>query len=634
MGCVWRSVWGSGVVTAAAVAGQVLGLLLGGIPDAHGQHSWSDDFADGDFTTTPAWYGTTDRWTIAPLEGQPALRTNGGAAADTVYLATASPVSFGSWAFTFAHDEVNLSIFSGARVFLLADTDVLDGPVRGYYLQLGTNNSDEVRLYRMDGDPQTARTELGRSAPVLGGTDNQLALAVTRDADGTWDVRIDGAPAFTATDDTYAFSQYFGVWAKHTASAPSNLYFDDFVVSGATGPVSPDPLTVRGAEQVAQRVAEVALSAPVDLRALTPEEIRLDDGTAAIGVDAMDDGRLLRLFFAEPLRGATLSIGRLRDFSGRELTDVQVPLARWPASGDLQLNEVMYNPRVDRFDPTPDQPSYVELVNTSPHTLSLRHLRWAGLEDARGEADTLHVGQPFTPVPPEGYVVIAAEPDASPEDIPSTRLYQAFPDFPWGAPNVTRLTLRRSTLGLRNSGDRIQLFGAGPGTIDAVTYAPSWHHPGVQQTTGRALERLHLDRPTEDRQNWTTSVDTAGGTPGRRNSVFLEDPRPLTAEALAVRPSPFFPEGQGSERFAMIQFRLRSPVSSVRVRIYDTAGRLVRTLEEARLVAQTGELVWDGRGDQGERLRMGPYIVHLEAVDEAEGRIETYRAPVVLARPM
>ena len=630
MGCTRRS----GVVAAVLTAGLVLGLALGYAPEAQAQHTWSDDFADGEFTATPPWTGTADRWTIAPLEGQPALRTNGGAVADTVYLATESPVSFGSWAFTFAQVDVNLSIFNGARVFLLADTAVLDGPVRGYYLQMGTNNSDEVRLYRMDGDPQTARTELGRSAPVLDGTDNQLALAVTRDPDGTWDVRINGALAFTATDDTYAFSQYFGVWAKHTASAPANLYFDDFVVSGATGPISPEPLTVRGAEQVAERVAELALSAPVDLRALAPEDVHLDDGTSATAIDAVDDGRLLRLSFPEPLRGATLAIDRLRDFAGRELADVQVPLARWPAPGDLQLNEVMYNPRVDRFDPTPDQPSYVELVNTSPHTLSLRALRWASLEDTRGEADTLHVGQPFTPVPPEGYVVIAAEPDAAPDDIPSTRLYQAFPDFPWGAPNVTLLTLSRSTLSLRNSGDRIQLFGAGPSAIDAVTYAPSWHHPGVQQTAGRALERLHLDRATDNAQNWTTSVAAAGGTPGRRNSVFLEDPRPLTAEALAVHPSPFFPEGQGSERFAVIQFQLRSPVSSVRVRIYDTAGRLVRTLEEARLVARAGELVWDGRGDRGQRLRMGPYIVHLEAVDEAEGRIETHRAPVVLARPM
>ncbi|NBB86208.1 MAG: hypothetical protein GVY12_08335, partial [Bacteroidetes bacterium] len=458
--------WKSEIVAAVLTAGLVLGQMLGYAPEAQAQHTWSDDFADGDFTATPSWDGTSDGWTIAPLEGQPALRTNGGAVADTVYLATESPVSFGSWAFTFAQVDVNLSIFNGARVFLLADTPVLDGPVRGYYLQMGTNNSNEVRLYRMDGDPQTARTELGRSAPVLDGTDNQLTLAVTRDPDGTWEVRIDGTPAFTATDGTYAFSQYFGVWAKHTASAPANLYFDDFVVSGATGPLSPEPLTVRGAEQVAERVAELALSAPVDLRALAPEDVRLDDGTPALTIDAVDDGRLLRLSFLEPLRGATLAIDRLRDFAGRELADVQVPLARWPAPGDLQLNEILYNPRVDRFDPTPDQPSYVELVNTSPHTLSLRALRWASLEDTRGVADTLHVGQPFTPVPPGGYVVIAAEPDAAPDDIPSTRLYQAFPDFPWGTSNVTLLTLSRSTLSLRNSGDRIQLFGAGPGPID------------------------------------------------------------------------------------------------------------------------------------------------------------------------
>ena len=112
----------------------------------------TDDFSDGDFTNNPTWTGTADRWTIAPLDGNPALRADGTAASDTIYLATPSEVSRGRWSFTFAHRDVNLSNFNGARVFLTANTADLDGNVLGYYLQFGASNSDEVRLYRQEPD--------------------------------------------------------------------------------------------------------------------------------------------------------------------------------------------------------------------------------------------------------------------------------------------------------------------------------------------------------------------------------------------------------------------------------------------------------------------------------------------------
>ncbi len=602
-------------------------------PDASGQVSWSDDFSDGDLTQDPEWMGTVDRWTIDVLEDIPALRTNGVAEADTVFLATESPISFGEWQFRFAHVDVNLSIFNGARIFLIADTPTLDGPVLGYYLQFGTNNSNEVRLYRIDGDPATQRVELGRSDPILDGFDNTLDVVVSRSQDNQWQVFANGALLFEAEDDTYAFGQYFGVWAKHTASAPTNLYFADFAVSGATGPVDDQPFEITGVDQIEPAALEVATTVPVDIASLSPADISLDSGAQASSIAASTELNQFQVSFPGPVDASSLMVASLRDFAGRELVDTVTPIARWPAPGDLKINEIMYNPRVDRFDPTPDQPSYVELVNTSDETLTLRHLRWAGRIDAAGEADTLHVGRPFTSVRPDGFVVVAAEPDGD-EVLYETRLYQAFPSFPWAAPDVTLLPLHRATLGLRNAGDRIALYGAGPERLDEVEYGPEWHHPGVSVTAGRALERLSIHRPSNEPQNWTTSVDEAGGTPGLPNSVRTRPPTELPDEALAVHPSPFFPEGSGEDRLAVIQYRLQQPVSSIRVRIFDRNGRLVRTLKEATLSAETGELIWDGLDDKGRRLRIGPYIVHLEAMDEITGTVEMHRAPVVLARPL
>ena len=138
-------------------------VVLLSLPIIPAAAQFSDDFSDGDFTNNPIWTGTMDRFAVAPLDGNPALRSDGTAASDTIYLATPSEVSRGTWSFTFAHQGVNLSNFNGARVFLLAHSAKLNENVLGYYLQFGASNSDEVRLYRQDGDPATGRVLLGRS---------------------------------------------------------------------------------------------------------------------------------------------------------------------------------------------------------------------------------------------------------------------------------------------------------------------------------------------------------------------------------------------------------------------------------------------------------------------------------------
>ena len=42
----------------------------------------------------------------------------------------------------------------------------------------------------------------------------------------------------------------------------------------------------------------------------------------------------------------------------------------------------------------------------------------------------------------------------------------------------------------------------------------------------------------------------------------------------------------------------------------------------------------DGLGDDGRDLRIGIYVVLLEAIDTAGGTTEAFKEPVVLARPL
>ena len=70
------------------------------------------------------------------------------------------------------------------------------------------------------------------------------------------------------------------------------------------------------------------------------------------------------------------------------------------------------------------------------------------------------------------------------------------------------------------------------------------------------------------------------------------------------------------------------------MRIYDAIGRLVRTLADGEPSGSHGEIIWDGYRDRNERVRIGIYIVLLEALDAGGGEVRTVKGVVVVAARM
>ncbi len=65
--------------------------------------------------------------------------------------------------------------------------------------------------------------------------------------------------------------------------------------------------------------------------------------------------------------------------------------------------------------------------------------------------------------------------------------------------------------------------------------------------------------------------------------------------------------------------------SSVRLRVYDIGGRLIRTLVDGDASQNSCDVVWDGRADGGHRVGTGVYFVRLEA----GGEVRTEKIAVV-----
>ena len=198
-----------------------------------------------------------------------------------------------------------------------------------------------------------------------------------------------------------------------------------------------------------------------------------------------------------------------------------------------------------------------------------------------------------------------------------------------GNPGVCAV-VNNTGLGLNNEGDVVILHGPDGSILDSVPYASSWHSPNIADPAGRSLEKYSPRLPGTDPHNWGTCVHPSGGTPGSQNSILVTVlPQNAT---LTCAPDPFSPDGDGFDDVTVVRYQLPLRSSLVRLRIFDIRGRCVRDLLNSHPAGTSGEAVWDGYDNSRRPLRIGIYILHLEAIDAEGGSLVAAKKAVVVAR--
>ncbi|MCX6169321.1 MAG: lamin tail domain-containing protein [Ignavibacteriales bacterium] len=276
-------------------------------------------------------------------------------------------------------------------------------------------------------------------------------------------------------------------------------------------------------------------------------------------------------------------------------------------SGSMMINEIM-------FDPAAGNSEYLEFYNTSGDSVQL-----AGLQVKIGITDKYKLKKIHLMLPPKKYFVLAS--DSS-----------VYNNYSWLKTESYSNITGSSSLSLLNDASMIVLKDFYGTTLDSLTYSSGWHSKNVITTKNRSLEKLNPEFNSDIRSNWNTSVGEFGATPGKENSIFSQN---LVSESKAtISPNPFSPDGDGFEDYTIINFDLTKPLSQVRIRVFDSSGRLVRTLVENRLSSSKNSLVFDGLDDNNRPLRIGIYILLIETVAEGSGNVEVIKMPIVVARKL
>lgn len=448
-----------------------------------------------------------------------------------------------------------------------------------------------------DGDP------LSLQAP-----DNTVIDAVTYALGWYHDaVKDDGGWTLERIDPTAPCSGPAN-WTASTAPAGGTPGVENSVYS--TVPDTQAPALTAVAVDSPTAIA-LTFSEPMDEASLLTGSYTL---VPAIGIAnvAVPDPAHAVLTLASPLTAGqltTLTVTGVTDCPGNAIGTANTATFALPepvAAGDVVINEVLYDPPTGGSD-------FVEIYNRSQKVLSLAGWLLANEDDGVVD-DRVPITTEALLLLPGAYLLLT-------EDAEITR--SAYP-----LAHADRF--RETDLPSYNNGTgTVVLLGPDSALLDRFTYDDDLHFELLNTTEGVSLERIDPARPSDDPSNWhSAAADVGFATPGYVNSQHA--PAAAAQGELSIDPAIFSPDNDGHQDVLTIGYRFREAGFVGTMKVFDIAGREVRTLMDNVLLSATGAISWDGIMGTGELARMGPYVVYLEAYD-LSGNVEEFRSTVVLA---
>lgn len=184
----------------------------------------------------------------------------------------------------------------------------------------------------------------------------------------------------------------------------------------------------------------------------------------------------------------------------------------------------------------------------------------------------------------------------------------------------------KNWLTLNNESDTLTFFLGNGEILDRMSY--NFRERQLKYEDGRSLEKVDLKGSGMNWWNWALSIDPAGHTAGRKNSVVLGE---SVDGDVVLEPNPFSPDGDGYEDVCMFRLNFPFHLMNLVIRLFTLDGHCIKKMEWAE-VGGIFFWVWDGQLDDGRKIPIGAYVVLVEARDIFSGRMQKKKKILVSAR--
>ncbi|MGF1532076.1 MAG: lamin tail domain-containing protein [Bernardetiaceae bacterium] len=220
-------------------------------------------------------------------------------------------------------------------------------------------------------------------------------------------------------------------------------------------------------------------------------------GIARIDYVGVREVRLVLRGNVQPNITYTLTISGATDCLSKPIADSRsFGKGREPQANEIVINEIMARPAPVVGLPDAE---YIEIYNTTNDILALEAMT---LDDGNRQ-----ISLPALAIPAGAYWVLCTG--------SRVEALQTYTPNVMGVTNFPSLTISGKPLIFRNLSGQI---------VDQLRYSDRWYGDAQKAQGGWSLERIDPQNRCGEADNWRASQDSLGGTPGRINSIFANNP--------------------------------------------------------------------------------------------------------------
>ena len=478
----------------------------------------NDDFSDGNFSSNPEWNGSNTGGDFKIINNR--LRSESTKVSGNFYLSTSNSLAKNCFWEFWINLQFSTSGSNYVDVYLVSDkSDLQSNLINGYFVRIG-NTEDEISLYRRSGSAGGITRIIDGINGSVGSNNNTIKVRVSRDNLGlfTLEREVIGTNSQLVNegnflDNSHVNTSSFGIFIQQsTASFFQKHFFDDFKIGTLkTDTIAPSlsMITVLDSTTLELQFSEAMDSLSVkDKKNYTIQNFK--GNILNINTETNPQKYKIRLSESLSIGNFILTVINVLDRSGNKIKSNNTYSFNYikPYNGifrDIVINELFPDP-----SPQVDLPmaEFVELLNTSDKTISIKNWKILDLTSIATIGD-------FS-ISPGSVLILCAKTD--------TAEFQKFGNVigisPWPS--------------LNNSNDVIKLINTQNILIDSVSYSDLWYRNAEKKQGGWSLERIDPKSVCEGPYNWAASIDSIGGTPGKRNSIQIlnYDLLPLKADSV------------------------------------------------------------------------------------------------------
>jgi len=516
------------------------------------------------------------------------------------------------WSFKLKNGNWDPSSSNRFWFYLSADTirtDLINGWAVGVNLSGSTDLLELWRIRNGKADSLIVQTDLDWNASTL------ASITAKRTVRGVWTLQYQKSgegksKLFSGNDPAISSFKNIGIYFNFTPTRAGQLWADDIKVFQLAS-----ELFIQKLALVKSTIVRLTFNKAINPASIRSGNFKLTD----------ENGQNIPIIQAIATKGSansidvnfgktsgielSLSVAGISDLSGKSMSpDTRsFSYSFSPEIGSILINEVLFNPLTGGTD-------FVELVNVSEQTIPVNRLKLATRDDILALKQIYPVSTEKGYLKPGEFLVCTKDPTilASQYITCNPASFCAMKSFPSYSDDAGTVVLLNDSLEV----------------LDEFSYSAKMHSPFLANEEGVSLERISLEKPTNDRTNWASAAASVGfATPGLTNSQAKSETE--IQDEITPEPKAFSPNGDGYNDELKIKFKLSKPGYNANVRIFDAVGRQVRFLIKNQSLAQEGSWTWDGKSESGQKLNIGVYIILVEVFDQ-EGRTKSFKKTCTL----